>query len=227
MMAGGRAERLHSRRPQSSREPAECGRPKGTATVDIPSTDAALFQGIQSQSPDKRATAWRQFEDGYRPVIFAWCRRWRLSEADAEDLCQEILLKLSQMFHRRYFDPDRGRFRSLLYTMVGNALRDFKARQRQQPDNVDGRTMAELAAPAAADALSEMITDHPKTRAAQAVARVRAQVELEVHWRAFLLRHLERKSSVDIAAETGLTVGNVNKILTRLKKRIEEELGDA
>jgi RNA polymerase sigma-70 factor (ECF subfamily) len=38
--------------------------------------------------------AWSGFVARYGPKILHWCRRWRLQEADAEDVTQDVLLKL-------------------------------------------------------------------------------------------------------------------------------------
>src|SRR5262245_26472535 len=40
-------------------------------------------------------TAWREFVEHYGPMIFKWCRRWNLQEADARDVTQQVLLKLA------------------------------------------------------------------------------------------------------------------------------------
>src|SRR5262249_31330930 len=161
----------------------------GRSHVDIPTTDAALLTALQSQSPDKREGAWARFEPLYRPVILAWCRSRAPSFEVAEDLSQEVLQKLSQQFPRHCYDPVRGRFRSWLKAVVNNVLTDYaRARQRRlDTDGVGstehGRMLAELASPEVADQLSEVIASQPVTRAARAIATVRARVQ-EAHWRA-------------------------------------------
>src|SRR5262245_46160569 len=85
--------------------------PKGSALMDLPTTDGSLLLAIQSQSPDRREAAWEKFEPRYRPVILAWCLRRPLPRETAEDLTQEILLKLSEKFPDHCYDPDQARFR--------------------------------------------------------------------------------------------------------------------
>jgi RNA polymerase sigma-70 factor (ECF subfamily) len=187
---------------------------------------------LQSQSPAKREAAWARFEPRYRPVILAWCRRWPLPLETAEDLTQEILLKLSEKFPQHCYDPDRGRFHSWLKATVRNALTDCSRRQQRQLDGAavggtdHGRMLAELASPEATDQLSHVITNQPVTKAAWAIGAVRAKTE-ETHWKAFCLYHVEKRPVAEVAAEVGLGVANVYKILQRIKKQLEEEIGHA
>jgi RNA polymerase sigma-70 factor (ECF subfamily) len=198
--------------------------------VDIPTTDGSLLLALQSQSAARREAAWARFDALYRPVILAWCRRWPLPPETAEDLTQEVLLKLSEKFLEHCYDPDRGRFRSWLKVTVRNTLADYGRRQQRQPDNAGvggtehGRKLAELVSPEAADQLSEVIANEPVTREVQAIAQVRARVP-ELHWKAYCLRRAEERSVEEIARELGLSQANVYKILQRIKKQFAEETG--
>jgi RNA polymerase sigma factor (sigma-70 family) len=197
--------------------------------VDIPNTNNSLLLALQSQSPARREAAWASFEPSYRPVILAWCRRWHLPGTAPEDLTQEILLKLSVKFLRHCYDPAAGRFRGWLRATVRRALIDYGRAHKNRPDDgaVGGTDhhgmLANLASPEAADQLSEVIANQPVTRAARAIARVKARWP-ETHWKAFVLRHLEKVPGAAVAAEVGLEVWNVYKTADRIKKELEEEL---
>src|ERR1041384_568531 len=99
--------------------------------MDIPSTHLSLFLPLQKeeQSPE----AWQAFHARYHDVILTWCRRRELSSAWAEDLTQEIWLKLWREIHR--YDPAKGRLRSWLKAVVNNALTDFGRRQQRHPEH--------------------------------------------------------------------------------------------
>lgn len=198
--------------------------------MNVPSTDGSLLLALRSQDTHRRDAGWDLFEPLYRPVILAWCLRWGLPRPIAEELTQDVLLKLSVKFIQNCYDPQRGGFRPWLKAVVSNALTDHQRHRLRQPDplavgGTDHRRMlAELASPEAAECLSDVIADQPVTRAAQAVAAVRGRVP-EAHWKAFTLYHAERRPVEEIAAEVGLQVGNVYKILQRIKKQLEEEVG--
>ena len=52
--------------------------------------------------------AWREFVDLYGPKIMAWCQRWNLQEADAEDVTQVILIKLAEKLRDFTYDPSKS-----------------------------------------------------------------------------------------------------------------------
>jgi RNA polymerase sigma factor (sigma-70 family) len=200
--------------------------------MDLPPTDPALIRDLQSQTPAKRAAAWAVFDPAYRPVILAWCRRrFHTREDLAEDLTQEVLKKLWEMFPRHYYDPDRGRFHSWLYAVVRNVLNDYSRREAGRPDGdgVGGTdhlgVLAGLEGPEAAAELSRVIGSQPATRTALALARVKASVS-ERDWKVFFQRFAENRPAAEIAAEMGLSGWNVLKIAQRVRKLLLEESRD-
>src|SRR5438067_9189575 len=68
--------------------------------------------------------AWNAFVDRYGPKIYAWCLHWRLQKADAEDVTQNVLLKLSHTLVGFTYDPSKS-FRAWLKTITRHALSDF------------------------------------------------------------------------------------------------------
>src|SRR5436190_15592130 len=68
--------------------------------------------------------AWNAFVDRYGPRIYAWCLHWRLQEADAEDVTQNVLLKLARQLTGFAYDPAKS-FRAWLKTLTRHALADF------------------------------------------------------------------------------------------------------
>ena len=57
-------------------------------------TDVSLLLRLR-QNPTDQA-AWGNFVDRYGRRIYLWCRHWQLQEADAEDVTQNVLLKLAE-----------------------------------------------------------------------------------------------------------------------------------
>jgi RNA polymerase sigma factor (sigma-70 family) len=188
-----------------------------------------LLLALQTEAPATRETAWALFEQLYRPVILAWCRRRVPSFEVAEDLTQDVLQKLSLQFLRHSYDPVRGRFRSWLKAVVNNVLTDFARTRQRRPDGdgvgstEHGRMLADLASPEVADQLSDVIAGQALTKAAQAIAAVQARVQ-EAHWQAFCLRYGDGLSASEVAAELGLSLANVHKILQRIRNQLEEEM---
>ena len=57
-----------------------------------PETSPTLLGRLRQDPADP--AAWSTFVLRYGPRIHAWCRQWRLQEADAQDVTQDVLVKL-------------------------------------------------------------------------------------------------------------------------------------
>jgi RNA polymerase sigma-70 factor (ECF subfamily) len=64
--------------------------------------------------------AWSEFNERYGRKIYGWCRHWHLQQADAEEVTQEVLLKLIQKLRTFRFDPARS-FRAWPKTVAHHA----------------------------------------------------------------------------------------------------------
>ena len=74
--------------------------------------------------------AWEEFVDQYGPMIYRWCRRWGLQDADAKDVTQQVLLTLPTKLASFKYNPD-GSFRAWLHTLAHHAWHDFRIRARR------------------------------------------------------------------------------------------------
>ena len=61
-----------------------------------PSPDTRLSLILRLSDPAD-ADAWRDFVSLYEPLIYQLARRKGLQDADARDLCQEVLLAVAHM----------------------------------------------------------------------------------------------------------------------------------
>jgi RNA polymerase sigma factor (sigma-70 family) len=197
--------------------------------VSIPSTHLSLLQALGEEG--RREDAWVVFQAAYRDVIIGWGRRYGLDLHAAEDLTQEILLKLLEALPRHEHKPDRGRFRSWLKTVVRHVLADRQRRQRRRPEpgGVGGSTalerLGDLPGPEAVEKLSVAVEHRTAAWEAEVLDRVRARVG-PASWAAFCQRMIERRPAAEIAAELGLTVGAVYKAADRIKHMVIQECRD-
>src|SRR5499427_6156055 len=112
-----------------------------TFLFDTPMVDASLpttsqtLLGRLRRDPLNDA-AWEEFVDHYGRHIYRWCRQWKLQDADAEDVAQDILLKLTQKLRAFAYDPSRS-FRGWLKTVAHHAWRDFADSRRRAQRAVD------------------------------------------------------------------------------------------
>jgi RNA polymerase sigma-70 factor (ECF subfamily) len=194
--------------------------------VPIPSTHLSLLCDLGADG--RRDEAWAVFQARYRGVILGWCLRRGLSPEGAEDLTQDVLLKLFQQLPHYRHDPSRGQFRGWLKAVVNNALTDYWRRQRRRPERggVGGTAFLErlgdLASPEPAGELSTMIEEHARTTAAEILDRVRAKVK-ETTWQAFYQTLVEQRPAAEVAAGLKLSVASVYKASYRVKQLVQQE----
>src|SRR5580693_8053163 len=98
------------------------------AVATLPTTRITLLTQLR-QDPSDQA-GWDEFVERYGRHIYRWCRQWRLQDADAEDVTQDILLKLSQTLRAFAYDPSLS-FRGWLKTVAHHAWRDFADSRRR------------------------------------------------------------------------------------------------
>jgi RNA polymerase sigma factor (sigma-70 family) len=133
----------------------------------IPSTHGSFL--VELQRDGRQEDAWAAFLARYRDVILGWCRQRALPQDCAEDLTQEVSLKLFKELPA--YDPARGRFRSWLKSVVNNTLTDYWRRQCRRPEQgvVVGTAFLERLA---GDKPSGVIEARAKALAAEVLARV-------------------------------------------------------
>jgi RNA polymerase sigma-70 factor (ECF subfamily) len=85
-------------------------------------TSTSLLVRLQ-QAPADQA-AWEEFVRRYGARIHGWGRGWGLQEADAQDVSQDVLLKLVRAMQAFRYDPAR-RFRGWLKTVAHHAWQDL------------------------------------------------------------------------------------------------------
>jgi RNA polymerase sigma-70 factor (ECF subfamily) len=169
------------------------------------------------------AAAWTRFEKTYQPGILANCRQLGFGLQDAEDLSQEVLLKIVKEMPDFQYDPSK-RFRGWLHTVVYNTALDFLKKNRNRPEKPAGGTDAHLVQeqvpdPYAEDpsALSErlagMVSHNEAMRrllmVEEALKRAKVRVRKPNRWASFEGVYLKGQSTVEVARELNESVAYV------------------
>jgi RNA polymerase sigma-70 factor (ECF subfamily) len=182
-------------------------------------TSLTLMMRVQQNPADSRA--WDEFVKRYEPMIRAWCVRWGAQASDADDLAQQVLLKL--LTAMKSFRPDpKSSFRGWLKAVTHNAWLDLVRRPKV------GQAIAGLDAIAdSSDALADL--EKEMTQAAErellelAMSRVRERVKPNT-WEAFRLTSIENLSGADAAMKLALPVSSVFVAKHRVMKLLEDEV---
>src|SRR5437588_288356 len=76
--------------------------------------------------------AWARFVNLYAPLLLGWARRQAFQEADAEDLVQEVLVKLVRALPTYQREAGQS-FRGWLFIVTLNQGRDYRRRRATRP----------------------------------------------------------------------------------------------
>lgn len=187
--------------------------------TEFPETRATLVADVQA--PENRA-AWEDFVATYRPVIYRMARRRGMQDADAQDVVQNILVRVSGAIAD--YEPQPGtRFRHWLRRVARNAI--LSALSRGPRDAATGGSVAQDALERHPDDGSHAELDHEYRREQfhRAAAVVRADVNAET-WQAFELTVIQGLSCEDAAATIERSVGTVYAARSRIIKRLRDQL---
>jgi RNA polymerase sigma factor (sigma-70 family) len=184
-------------------------------------TSATLLGRLRHDVSDQKA--WAEFVEKYGPLIYCWCRHWKLQEADAQDVAQNVLVKLAAKLRTFEYDPNQS-FRAYVKTLARYAWCDVLA-SRQDPGAGSGDSvMLELldTVEAREDLESRLAEAFDREVLDQAIARVRLRVEPRT-WEAFRLTTAEGLTGLEAAARTGMEVAAVYKAKSKVQKMLKDE----
>ncbi len=83
------------------------------------------------QAGDRDPAALTRFAERYRPLIRDFLLRKGVSDADADEICQDLFVRILRSDTLTRADPARGRFRSLLLTIAQRLMIDRHRRRRE------------------------------------------------------------------------------------------------
>ena len=187
----------------------------------LPSTRPTLLARLR-HDPASDA-AWDEFVEQYGRHIYRWCRQWRLQDADAEDVAQEILLKLARKLRDFAYDP-KSSFRGWLKTVAHHAWRDFvdsRGRARAIGDEHIWELLQSVEAREDLVAKLEEAFDYELLEAAKVQVRLRVAPHT---WEAFRLVAIEGLPVADVAAKVEMQVAMVYVAKSKVQKMLHEEI---
>jgi RNA polymerase sigma factor (sigma-70 family) len=190
-----------------------------------------MASGVESQTgttlhfllrDPKNAQAWKRFVERYGGKIAGWCRKWRLQDADVQEVTQNVLLKLLQGL--RTYDAGHS-FRAWLKTVTHNALVDYLKRTARAGQGTGDSQVAQIlgSVPARDDLFMQLDQEFERELLEQAMARVRPRVHPDT-WKAFEWTALGKQAGSEVAAQLNMTVDAVFKARSRVQQMLKHEI---
>ena len=189
--------------------------------TQFPETRATLLADVQS--PENRE-AWEEFVFIYRPVIYRMARRRGLQDADAQDVTQNILIRVANAIGQ-YEQKEGTRFRHWLKRVARNAI--FSAITRSPKDAAAGGSVAADLLAEKPDVDPQIIDEFEAETMRELYLRAAAVVRTDVNadtWRAFELTVVKGQSTEEAAKVLGKSIGTVYAARSRIMKRLRHQI---
>jgi RNA polymerase sigma-70 factor (ECF subfamily) len=184
-------------------------------------TSITLMMRVRQNPADLQA--WEEFVRRYQPMMREWCLRWGSQPSDADDVAQEVLIKLLAAMKTFQYDPGRS-FRAWLKTVTQNAWTDLARSRRRESTEDPERFQALIDSRAALDDLRSRMEDaFDRELLELAMRRVEKRVK-PVNWQAFRLTAIEQRRGAEVAKELGISVTRVFIAKRRVQVMLEEEV---
>ena len=188
----------------------------------IPDTPKTLLRKIAEYANGDDAAEWARFVELYTPVIRQFVSaREGVRGADADDVVQEIFVRLVNVLRAGIYRPEKGRFRAYLGTMVRRLLIDWHRRAiaRGAGEIVSADDVELLSeTPDAAEVVDMRLRE---ARHAAAVEHVLSRTMLDNRTVAAYREYaLEGRPAAEVAARHGITVNALRQIKYRVGRMI-------
>ncbi|MDB5311026.1 MAG: sigma-70 family polymerase sigma factor [Gemmataceae bacterium] len=186
------------------------------------STRVTLLHRLNQNPTDQ--LSWAEFVRFYGPVIRGWLVHFGLQEADAQDVTQNVLLRLTSKLPQFKYDPSRS-FRGWLKTLTHHAWHDFvtEAGYRHRGSG-DTSVLDQLQSIAAREDLAARVeATFDKEMLEIALLRAKERVAPNT-WEAFRLAALDGQAPQDVADRLGVRVSQVYLAKHRVQKLVQEEI---
>ncbi len=183
----------------------------------VDTTRPSLLLRIRDRSD---TGAWRTFDTVYRPMLYRFARARGLTAEDAEDITQQCLATISDRITEFSYDPQKGRFKGWLRTLVNNRVRNLLRDRHEQ----HGPT-ADLQVPQQREPEPDAAFDRiwMEEHLWHCLRELRSEVA-EVTYLAFQQYVIEQRPLEDVCRELRLTPNNVYTIKWRLTERVAAQM---
>lgn len=186
------------------------------------STSVSLLARIQLSTRDEQA--WREFVDRYGKRIFQWCENRGLPPDDAEDVTQQVLVRLCKYVRKFEYDASLS-FTAYLRRATENAISDF-LRQRNQSVMAQGgsEVMSWMESIEARDELAARLKEVFDIELLEhAMSRVRDRVN-DNRWQAWYMTAIGQRDSKDVARELEMSIATLYAAKNQVGNMVRDEV---
>lgn len=191
----------------------------------FPATSLSLLERARANDP----TAWQRIVFLYSPLVYAWCRRFGLQDADTLDVGQDVLRSVFANLACFRRDQPSQSFRRWIKTITRNKALDAFRRAKRRPTALGGSDafadQIEDSTPPADDSDASEVVSERKLLLRRALDLVRGEVEPNT-WEAFWRVTVDEKPAAEVAAALRVSANVVYLSKSRVLRRLTKLFAD-
>jgi RNA polymerase sigma-70 factor, ECF subfamily len=201
------------------------------ANVDLNESSGRTSETLLVRVKSNDQEAWRRLVHLYGPLVYAWCRRFGLQEADAADVGQDVFRTVAESIAEFHHDRKGDTFRGWLQTVTRTRVVDF-LRKRAHVANGVGGSDAQTTLLRIPDCQAEPGSSIEQTIENEDLLLIRRAADMvletckEETRQAFLRVVIAGQHPADVAKDLGLTVNAVYLAKSHILRRIREEFSE-
>lgn len=171
------------------------------------------------KSPNE--AVWAELDARYRPILMGVAYRLGLTNADAEDVVQEVLTRFVSSYRAGEYDPGRGRLRPWIVRVAHNAVMDF---HRANAVRRTKRGESALVNFSSADEFARVWDEQYRATIIQrAMSELRSATRIDPKTvTAFEEVGVRGRPAEDVAVELSMSIGSVYAAKSRCVKELRE-----
>jgi len=179
-------------------------------------TSQSLLEEIRDPGNSR---AWRRFVDLYTPMIRKYARICGLRPDAVEDVTQECLQALVKRMPDFEYSPERGRFKSYLWTLVRNKIRSMNRGHR--PEQARSSEMSRVPEPEPSEEQWEKLWQRTHLKYCLKKLEGRFEPKTMEAFREYVLKETPVEAVGD---SLGMTPNQLYQAKNRILQRLKEEM---
>ncbi|MEM6470391.1 MAG: sigma-70 family RNA polymerase sigma factor [Planctomycetota bacterium] len=189
---------------------------------------------LLSRARSRNSRAWNELVALYAPLVSHWIRQRGLGLHESEDCLQEVFVALSNSLNRFEANGKSGSFRSWLWTMTLNKIRDqmrTSARREAAKGGSSAAARIQNTIDLSVSADDMLFEDEPtdelelKQLTRRALDQIRDEFAART-WCIFDRSIIDGIATAQVAQEFEVTPATVRKVRSRILRRLRQQLGD-
>lgn len=186
------------------------------------STSTGLLDRARASVPE----SWLRLNAVYGPLVYGWCRKSGVPEADAADVVQEVFRSILTNLRRFRKDQPTDSFRAWVRTITKNKVTDYKRGEVHRLRAIGGSHMRERLERVPSTGRDPEADDRDDEKLTERVLQLIQRDFDEKTWRAFWRSTVEGAPAANIAVDLAMTKGAVRQAKYRVLRRLRDELAE-